>query len=45
LNLLDTFSKNLPSGLMKNCPVEAALFLAGGHDEANSHFSQFRQLA
>jgi len=42
MNFLDRFSKSPHiSNFMKVRPVVAAMFHKDGHDEANSHFSQF----
>jgi hypothetical protein len=46
VEFLDTFSRSTQiSNLIKICPVAAELFHADGrtdgHDEANSHLSQF----
>ena len=42
VNLLHRFSKiTQMSDLMTICPVGGELFHADGHDEVNSHFSQF----
>jgi hypothetical protein len=50
IKFLDVFSKNTQiSNLMEIRPVEAELFhvdgRTGGHDEANSRFSEFSERA